>query len=266
VALPPYLQPFVLPVDRRAAERRDAIDLYLPDRADQPKPAIVFVHGGPIPADLRPSPRDWPVYQGYGSLAAEHGVVGVTVDHRLYDLAAYPLAAADVTAAVDAVRADPAVDSERIALWFFSGGGLLLADWLRRPAGWLRCVAATYPVLVPLAGGDIDPRFSPADAVTSAGELPVVLTQVGRERPEIAATVTAFTAAARASDIQLEIIDVPDGQHGFDMLDHTVQSREAVSRAFTAVLAALTRLAASDDSAAIASPGVAVPENVRGGA
>jgi len=239
VALPQHLNPFVLPVEPRQAERHGRIDLYLPD-ATQPRPAVVFVHGGPIPVDLRPTPRDWPVYRGYGSAAAARGVVGVTVDHRLHDPAGYPAAAADVAAAVDSTRADPRVDADRLAIWFFSGGGLLLADWLRTPPDWLRCVAATYPLLAPLPGTIIDPRFQPAEAIAAAGALPVILTRVGRERPQVAATVEGFIAAAHACGARLEIIDVPDGQHGFDLLDHTDQSRRAVEQALDTVLATVT--------------------------
>jgi acetyl esterase/lipase len=236
------LDPFVLPVEIVAAERHGAVDIYLPDRPAGPRPAVVLVHGGPIPADLRPTPRDWPVYQGYGSAVAESGAVGVTVDHRLHDVAGYPLAAADVAAAVQMVRADQRVDAGRVAIWFFSGGGLLLADWLRTPPDWLRCVAATYPVLAPLPGWGVDPRFRPAQAVASAGDLPIVLTRAGREHPQIAATVEAFTRAAGRSGTRLEIIDVPDGQHGFDRLDHTDESRDAVRRALNAVLAIVETL------------------------
>ena len=232
-----YLNPFVLPVDTRVAERHGAVDLYLPDRAPGPCPAVVFVHGGPVPADLRPTPREWPVYQGYGSAVADSGAVGVTVDHRLHDLAGYPLAAADVAAAVQMVREDRRVDAGRVALWFFSGGGLLLADWLRAPPGWLRCVAATYPVLAPLPGWEVDPRFRPVQTIAAAGDLPIVLTRAGRERPQVAATVEEFTRAAGRCGARLEIIDVPGGQHGFDMLDHTDESRQAVRRALDAVLA-----------------------------
>src|SRR5689334_23043969 len=128
MTVPDYLMPFVLPVEPVVPERHGTIDLYLPQAA-APRPAVVFVHGCPVPVDLRPTPLDWPVYRGYGSLAATRGVVGVTVDHRLHDLAGYALAADDVQAAVDTVRADPRVDPDRLAVWFFSGGGLLLADW-----------------------------------------------------------------------------------------------------------------------------------------
>jgi acetyl esterase/lipase len=229
----PFLQPFVLEVSDVDRTRRGSVDVY-GGGAGERRPAVVFVPGGPLPPELRPTPRDWPVYVGYGSLAAGTGLVGVTVDHRLHSPADYPTAAADVAAAVEQVRALPEVDAERVALWFFSGGGLLSADWLAEPPAWLRCVALTYPLLAPMPGWDVDPRFRPAAA---SAELPVLLTRVGLERPEVAATVAEFVVAAD----QVEIIDVPDGQHGFDMLDHTEDSRDAVRAAMSWVAAALRR-------------------------
>ena len=236
MANPAYLNPLVLPVVLRSADRRGAIDLYAPD-GSEPRPAVIFVHGGPVPAEQRPTPRDWPMFRAYGSLAAARGAVGVTVDHRLHSLPEYPQAADDIVAAVEQVRADPRVDGDSVALWFFSGGGLLAADWLREPPRWLRCAAVTYPLAS--CPPEYGTRFDPADAVAHAGQLPIVLTRVGRERPEIAATVDAFVAAAQSSGAALEIVDVPDGQHSFDILDDTDESREAIERAFALVFSAL---------------------------
>jgi acetyl esterase/lipase len=240
VATPPYLQPFVLPVAEAQRQRSGNLDAYWPDASHaELTPAIVFVHGGPIPSDLRPSPRDWPVYVGYGSLAASHGVVGVTLDHRLYSVADYPAAADDITSAVERARALPGVDPDRVALWFFSGGGPLSADWLSSPPAWLRCLAATYPVLAPLPGLDPSTRFHPVEAVRTVGALPILLTRVGSERPDIAATVDAFIAQAELHSAKLTVIDVPEGQHGFDTLDHNESSRMAVRQAMTWVVTAL---------------------------
>lgn len=66
-----------------------------------------------------------------------------------------------------------------------------------------------------------------------------MLTRVGRERPPVADTVEAFILAARACGARLTVVDVPNGRHGFDMVDHTDESRDAVRQAFNAVLAAL---------------------------
>ncbi len=237
---PAHLRPFLLDVPDLPRERTANVDLYLPD-AEGPSAAVVFVHGGPVPADARPTPRDWPTLTGYARYAAARGVVGVTLDHRLHDLADYELAAGDVAAAVERVRADPRVDEDRIALWFFSGGGLLTADWLASPPAWLRCLAANYPVLSPLPNwGPLDGRFRPADAIARAGTLPVVLVRAGLEMAEIAATVEEFLAAAERCGAAVDVIDVAHGHHGFETLDPTDASREAVHRMMRTVLAHLT--------------------------
>jgi acetyl esterase/lipase len=243
---PPFLQPFVVPVAEAGRRREGIIDVYTPVGGDRlPRPAIVFIHGGPLPPDLKPSPRDWPVFIGYGSFAASRGMVGVTVDHRLHSLAHYSTAADDVASAVAQARALTEVDPDRVALWFFSGGGLLSADWLAQLPPWLRCIAVTYPVLAPLAGWDVDARFRPVEAVRTAGSVPILLTRVGREQPAIAATVEAFTASAELHQVAIDVIDVPEGQHSFDMLDHTDGSRAAVTEAMTRVTAALCTAAPS---------------------
>lgn len=237
---PAHLRPFLLDVPEVPRERTGNVDLYLPG-AEGPRPAVVFVHGGPVPAGARPTPRDWQGLTGYARYAAGQGVVGVTLDHRLHDLADYKRAAADVAAAVELVRADPRVDADRVALWFFSGGGLIAADWLRQPPAWLRCLAASYPVLAPLPNwGLLDSRFHPVDAVAGAGALPVVVTRVGREMPEIAATVEEFLAASGNCGADVEVVDVPNGRHSFDTLDPTEESREAVRSAMRSVLTHLT--------------------------
>ncbi|MFE5830922.1 alpha/beta fold hydrolase [Streptomyces sp. NPDC056488] len=239
---PTHLRPFlegVRDVPEAPRERHGRVDLHLPD-AEGPRPAIVFVHGGPVDPDQRPTPRDTPFLQGYGRLAAGAGVVGATPDHRLHALTDYARAAEDLAGAVALVRADPRVDGERIALWFFSGGGLLAADWLAAPPPWLRCVAATYPMLAPLPGWEaVEPRFRPVDAVGTADGPPVVLTRAGREHQAIAETVEEFLTAAGKRGARVETVDVPHGRHGFELLDPTEESAGAVERAMAAVLALL---------------------------
>ena len=237
----PHVEPFLLdpPVCRR--ERAGRIDLHLP-AADGPRPAVLLVHGGPVSADARPTPRDWPAFTGYARLLASRGAVGATLDHRLHALTDFPAAADDVADAVARLRADPRVDAGRVALWCFSSGGLLAATWLAAPPPWLRCVALTYPVLAPLPNWGLDPAgLSAADAVHGTGGVPVVLTRVERERPAIAATVAQFAAAAANCGADLELIDVPGAGHGFETLDHTPHTRAAVHSAADAVLDRLYR-------------------------
>ncbi|MER5609288.1 hypothetical protein AB0F93_13550 [Micromonospora tulbaghiae] len=254
--------PFVLDPPPAAVERHGDVDLHVPT-GDGRHPAVVVVHGVPGPPEA-PDARDWPLYRGYGALLAEAGVLAaiprltVASPDDLYTVAAR------VAATAELLRADPRVDPDRLGLWFFSGAGLLLGDWLRDPPVWLRGVAATYPLLAPLPGWPpVDPRFRPIDALdlpadqgttTASGtaspddaERPegaarptLVLTRAGRERPEVAPTIEAFTAVARQRGIPLCVVDVPNGQHGFDALDHTEESRAAVRTARDTLITLLT--------------------------
>jgi dienelactone hydrolase len=227
--LPAYLQPFVLTVAAPANQRVDRVgelDFYRPASTARAA-AILFVHGGPGPPELEVLPRDWPVYQGYATAAAQRGLVGVTMDHSLIrGLDRLTAAADDVEAAVGVLRADPQVDPNRIALWFFSGAGLLAGEWLDSRPDWLRCIALTYPRLTVPAG--VDELVSAIEVIGKHKDLPVLLTKVGLEREELATPVAEFVSAGGTA---LDIIDVPKGRHGFDMIDHTEESRTAVTKA-----------------------------------
>ncbi|MCE5292354.1 MAG: alpha/beta hydrolase [Nocardiaceae bacterium] len=228
-------QEFVLPIPTIERERRDLIDVYRPDVSDRLAPVVVFVHGGPIPPGHEP--RDKPIFIGYASLVAHAGAVGVMFNHRLHSASHLSTAADDLREAVNQARSLPGVDPDRVAIWFFSGAGLLMADWLREPPRYLRCLAATYPVLESGDDWGVEERFRPVEAVATAGRLPVLVTRVGRERPEFAQGGGLFVNAARAAGVGLDVIDVPNGQHGFDILDHTDESRDAVRRAVDWVIA-----------------------------
>lgn len=236
---------FLLDVPECRRERVGRVDLHLPDaagpvgRVGRAYPAVVFVHGGPVPRDAPSTPRDSQTFLGYARYAASLGAIGVTVDHRLHGLGDFEQSAEDIAEAVELVRADPRVDEERVALWFFSGGGLLSADWLAAPPAWLRCVAASYPVLAPLPNwGLAESRFRPAASIggASASRLPVVLTRVELENAQIAATVEEFLTAATICCADVEVVDVPLAHHGFETIDHTEQARHAVRQAFRSVL------------------------------
>ncbi|GIF62942.1 hypothetical protein Ais01nite_09770 [Asanoa ishikariensis] len=237
--IPRFLRPFVaehpdLPPPVAVAAN---LDLYLPD-GPGPHPVVLLVHGGPIPDDLDVPPRGWPVKHGYAALLRAAGLAAAVVDHRLHVVDGTVdavTAAADVAAATAALRAHPDVDGDRVLYWAFSGGGLLSADWIRARPAWLRAIFLSYPLLASPAPYlpeedrlTIDPRFAPIDAVAEAGAAAplIVLTRCGRERPLLAGFVEQFVAAASP-----EIIDVPDGQHAFDVLDDIDQSRAALTRA-----------------------------------
>jgi len=246
--LPAYLRPFVLGVldgpDVRV-DRLGEIDFYRPAGTARTG-AILFVHGGPMPADLAATPRDWPVFKGYATAAARRGAVAAVVDHSLiHGFDQLVTAADEVEAAVGLLRSDPRVDPDRVALWFFSGAGLLAGEWLDSRPDWLRCVALTYPLLATPPGveelvnaAEVIGKHDRGGGVGSepSTDLPVLLTRAGLEREELAGPVAELVSAGGTA---LDIIDVPKGHHGFDMLDHTEESRAAVTKALDWAIAHL---------------------------
>jgi hypothetical protein len=99
-----------------------------------------------------------------------------------------------------------------------SEAAFVVGRWIEEPPDWLRGVGLTYPAVAPVR----------------RAQLPIVFTRVGLERPAVQEAVDRLPALA--TDIQ--IIDVTNGHHGFDILDHNNDSRRAV----TAGVAAVTRL------------------------
>lgn len=212
----PAESPFVLDVPEDGVRRREFEhgDLYW--SGTEPRPTIVFVPGPAVD-----DPRTWPIYVGYGRLAVHQGVNAVVAKLDYPGLQHYAEVAGRLPEIVAAARELPEVAGDRVAVWAFSGGGLLVDRWLGQPPSWLSVVGLTYPVFG-------------APPEVKAG-LPVVLTRAGLERPDRLAKVDAFIAG---NDV--EVVHAA-GQHAFDMLDRTENSRFAVTSAMDTVCAHLTR-------------------------
>ncbi|MEV0645414.1 alpha/beta hydrolase [Phytomonospora sp. NPDC050363] len=232
---PPWVAPFVLDSPDVPRERHGHWDLCLPD-ADGPRPLVVFVHGGPVNPSWPASPRDWHVYRGYGAQAAARGFTAAVVDHRLYGVEAYPQAYEDVLEAVEGARADERVDAGSVAVWVFSGGGPMLAPLLRERPGWLKALGATYPALDAFTDAELPQGFRPLELVPEGTPIPLVFTRVGLEHDFLAAAQPKFVELMSGGPVEVEVVEVPNGVHGFDHTDYTAESREAVELALTKVL------------------------------
>jgi acetyl esterase/lipase len=204
------------------------------------RPGVILIHGGPIPPEV--SPPDWGVYRSYGELLGASGLTAVTFKHRLHDLQAFPTATEDLRALLRHVRANAEslqIDPERIALWAFSGGGPLLSVAFEPPALGIRCVASYYAILDLRPGPEAPPilplavaeAHSPVHLLAQgSGPFPATLiARAARDQPVINASVDAFSKAALAKDIDLELLTLPRGGHGFDAEDEG-RSREVIRR------------------------------------
>jgi triacylglycerol lipase len=94
----------------------------------------VFVHGGGFARGAKSSPNLF-YYDNIGYWAAEHGLVGVTLNYRLAPEFQFPAGAEDMARAVAWLREQArgwGADPSRIYLWGHSAGGAHVADYLVR--------------------------------------------------------------------------------------------------------------------------------------
>jgi acetyl esterase/lipase len=214
-------------------------DLYAPPNASGPRPAVILVHGGPIP---KIGAKNMGVFVSYGELLAASGLVAVTFDHSFLSPARLADAGADVADLVSHVRVNAAAlgaDPERLALWAFSGGGPFLSDGLRQRPAWLRAVVAYYAALdlqqpPPGADSGLSPElrvaWSPLAALGADAKSapPVLVARAGLDHPWLNDGVDRFVAAALARGATIDLLTHPEGRHGFDILDDDARSRAII--------------------------------------
>jgi dienelactone hydrolase len=220
--------------------RHEDFDIYRPCGAAGVVPAVVLVHGAAPPGRR---PRNSPLYTGYAGLLAARGVAAVVPDVRYRGLEEWPAGSvwpphADwegtahwLHGLVEQIRDVPGIDSSRLAVWAFSGAGMLTGSWLADSPTWLRCLALTYPVLADQTPDSTVP--APCELVRPGRAI--VLTRVGRERPEYQATVDRLLERAGEVGAAVEVIDVSGGEHGFDAFAPELESLPPVITALDAV-------------------------------
>lgn len=82
---------------------RQRLDVFAPDGIAEPRPVVIFVHGGGFVGGERRT-AGTPYYDNVGVWAARNGFVGVTISYRLAPEFKFPAGPDDVAAAVDYVR------------------------------------------------------------------------------------------------------------------------------------------------------------------
>ncbi len=225
--LPPYLQRFVLPHDTVEPERSGALDVYLP--AATPAPAVLMVHGGPVPRDREVRPPDWPAYRAYGALLAQAGVVGGMFEHGFVDETTLGTAHENIRAAGAALRADSRVDADRFGMWFFSAGGLFMGSVLADPPAWgVAAVAGTYAAL---GHPDLeDPVLPPAAVPAELSDIPLLLVLPEHDFEWIVTASAELLERCATEHRSVDVITVPGGHHGFETVDDTDEARDAIRR------------------------------------
>lgn len=230
------------------------MDVYLPPGLGEGelRPGVLLVHGGPIPPQLSARAKQMGVFLSYGELLAASGMIAVTFNHGFTSLAGIGASAAHIAAAIDYARENASgfhLDPDRLCFWVFSGGGSFLAPVLRDRPAYLRSLVSYYAVLDlapiqsqvnPPLPEEVVRDYSPVSGF-SDGEIfqgpPILVARAGRDQPWLNATTDLFVARALAANATLDLLNHPQGQHGFDALDDDARSREIIERTIAFVKA-----------------------------
>lgn len=231
---------------RRVGETDLKMDVYLPPGlgAAERRPAVVLVHGGALPANLLTEPKAWGQFRSLGEILAASGFVAVAFNHRFFGMKALADPESDLLALLDRIRGgadDLRIDRDRIALWVFSGSGLLLAKPMRESPPFVRALVSYYAILDP--GGierarpgsipeSVARDFSPLRVLAERGTAipPLLVVRAGLDRPQINESVDQFVRLALERNADVEVVNTPESHHGFDIEDGTERSRQILRR------------------------------------
>jgi acetyl esterase/lipase len=204
-----------------------ALDVYYPpDIQDgERRPVVLFGHGR--------RGKDQANYITWGQLLAASGFVAVTFNYRDPEVGTN---AADIFSDYDDVIAFVRghaetfqVDENRMAIMTISAlvrHGLSYV--MRNRPEYIRAVVAYYGWM-----DDENPDLSPLDYLEeNPGDYPpIFIARAGQDRiPDIPPSIDRFVETATLSGLDFEFMNYPEGQHGFDFLDDTDESREIIMR------------------------------------
>ena len=205
--------------------------LFLPKdlRAGEKRPAIVFVHGGPVRQMLLGYHymEVYHLFYGVNQWLASQGYVVLSVNYRggvgygrSFRTAANTNARGnseyqDVLAAGQYLQTRPDVDAKRVGIWGLSYGGLLTAQALARNSDIF--VAGVDLAGVHLYGSNLDPENlaykSSAISQIDKWKSPVFLIHGDDDRNVNFAQTVGLVSLLRAHNIPHEIMVQPDDTH-----------------------------------------------------
>lgn len=206
------------------------------------RPAVIFIHGGRVPPNLRTTPKEWGAYVSFGQLVAASGFVGVTFNHRFYTWNSLPDSQSDLNDLIAHVRnnADSlGVDKDRIILWAVSAGGVFLGHPLRDAHPYVRCIVGYYPQLdlqnarksAPASVTDETLReYSAIHHLGNKSVPPIFIARAGLDDAELNDGVDRFVQLALSKNLTIEVVNHATGHHGFDIEDDNDRSREILRR------------------------------------
>ena len=205
--------------------------LFLPKdlKPGERRPAIVFVHGGPI-RQMMPAYHYMQFYHwayGINQWLANQGYVVLSINYRSgigygRSFRNAPNVGAqgnaeyqDVVAGGKYLQSRPDVDPNRVGIWGLSYGGLLTAEALARNSDIFH--AGVDLAGVHLEGSSLDPQSvsykSSAIGAVDGWKSPVLLVQGDDDRNVAFQQMTGLVQLLRQRDVYYELIVFPDDVH-----------------------------------------------------
>lgn len=195
-------------------------DYYAPLRPiTVPVPVVILIHGGPIPGNLLTVPTRWGNFLTLGRLIGASGLGAVMFNHRFFTPETGDAVEdiRDLIAALPGYAAELSLDPDRLCLWAFSGGGVLLSPFLRESPEAVRCVVAYY---------------APLDPLTESTKRipPMLIARAGLDMAPLNASIDAFVGQALKRNMLIDVLNHPTGQHAFDCRDDNERTRDILRR------------------------------------
>ena len=191
-------------------------DVYPAGQANSP--VVVLVHAGPLPVGLKTPPRKWPAYRSLGKALAASGITAVMFDHRYQGFGNQGEAQARLDEVVQDVRdhsVDWDVDPNRMALWSFGGGSVLVERYLTERPVTMKALALYYPLL-----------GTPA----REGGPPLLVARAGQDLAMVNQALDRWVKQARADRVEIEVLEHANGDHAFEVRQNDERSREILRR------------------------------------
>lgn len=215
-----------------------------PGLAATARPPVVLIIHGNAPQDAMRHAKDWGANDSWARLLAASGAVAVTFNYRPIDnFANLPNSSADVADLVNFLRlnaADFALDPERFGVLAFSAG-VPLGMWLTmaKPAPYLRCAVGYYgafdlqhlrPLLPDLISNELLDEFSAINHLEKAAShrLPILVVRAGFDAESLNGTIARFVQRARIVEAPVRLVNFPHGQHGFDILNKSANTKSVI--------------------------------------
>ena len=173
-------------------------------------------------------------------MIAASGMIGVIPDKR-YRRGQTVEGSEDIRALIAFLRENAGKyngDGSRICLWAFSAGGMLLNVGMRGELPQVKCLVDFYGILdigrfpdAPKEAAESD--YNPIVRMRRDPDKlpPMLIARAGKDRAPLNEGIDRFLAEAPAKNLAIEVVNYPEGQHGFDLFDDNDRSRQIVRRA-----------------------------------